>query len=388
MRTQPKQLINRINIIVFIASSSVLTLSLLKRDLCPYLFGGNEYTFRPDNFWAYSSGFFRRGFVGELIYWLDIITGYGPRFFSAILLTSFVLSAITAILIARRNTTIPEQILICISPIFLLYRVDSEILLFLPFAVIFLWNGKNKNYFILVSIILSMCIREIALLYYFPVLLGFVFSRNINLRISSISALAAWTFCFIFLHNVNYNLEHTYWPNQGITNLMDNHLYKFSTMPFKQVIFLHVGFIYDNILLITPGILSFFTFAYIYIVKKYNTIIPAVWFLLTTALFFILTVDYGRYYYFLFIFLLFFTCSTGRKYFQFKEISYIGHLVASPILSRIDNFSSGYINRCGLISLLIFALSPSGFWADSYTIYPRVLNLSIKIAKFLFESAT
>ena len=170
-----RRLTPRHNIVVAALTPFIVFYTLANLSLThgvPYLVGTDLYSFRDDNFWSYTSGFYRRGLPGELLLWLNNITdGAGPILYSSILMGFYlvVLTLVLRSLIPRHGTLF--LFLLCVSPIMLFFRIDSEVFLLLPFALICLLGRSIRLPILMIFVVVSIAVRETAFLIYLPIIL-------------------------------------------------------------------------------------------------------------------------------------------------------------------------------------------------------------------------
>ena len=334
-----------------------------------FLTSDQLYSFRPDNFWSYTSSIFRRGLAGEIIYRAQLLTGNGIYLFSLAIWLMFALSLMLFLKeVINERLRAVEIIFLILSPFILLYSIDTEIFCLLPFLTLFSKNEKVRNLGTLCLIIISVLFREFSLLLYFPVILHFILKGSKGIKIS-------YTLAFLFILFVifmpkptpTYILENTIWNDLQLRN---TNLYKFTEMSLKDVLPIHIGFISEKWHYFITAVICFILFTASTFYAKTKSIIGVFYLLITIAICFILTVDYGRYFY---LFLIFYFIASNHKI-----SSYFCTFPQS--LQKIDDiklFHSffTFVGKHKLLILIIATLAPSGYWSGEYQIKPRFITL-------------
>jgi hypothetical protein len=332
------------------------------------ILSGLAFGFRDDTFWAWSSGFTRRGLSGEVIYRLDLLTGAGPFLFSVLLVAVFAVIAVMALDEMYRRLTAMQFALLCLTPVVLIYRVDAEILILLPFLGLILARGAGRGPVTLALIAVATLTRELALVLFLPVLLTLATAGPVWLRVTTVVTVAALALPFVLGSQPTYALETLYWPEHGVPGLRDMIMYRFAEMGLAEVLGLHLGFWAEDGLIVLPSILVFLALAL-------SVLVPAgpqgpraaLVFLPLVAAMFILTVDYGRYFYFLVFYLALATRPDCLPFFDLRD--WRGLPGPEAVMARAGHWAA----RHRTAVLVAFALVPSGFWTNEYQALPRVI---------------
>ena len=336
--------------------------------LAERILSGLPFGFRDDTFWAWSSGFARRGLPGEVIYRLDLLTGAGPFLFSALLIAVF--AVITVVALRKLYKRLPgvQFALLCLTPVVLIYRVDAEILILLPFFGLILAGGEWRGPVTLVLIAVATLARELALVLFLPVLLTLAVTGPVWLRAATVATVAALALPFVLGGQPTYALETLYWPDHGVPGLQDMTMYRFAEMGLGELLGLHLGFWAEDWLIVLPSILVFLALAL-------SILVPAgphgpraaLVFLPLVAVMFILTVDYGRYFYLLVFYLILATRPDCLPCFDLRN--WRGLPRAEAVVARTGH----WVARHRTAVLIAFALVPSGFWTREYEALPRAV---------------
>jgi hypothetical protein len=272
----------------------------------------------------------------------------------------------------RKELTLLETILFIFSPLFLIYNVDAEIFTLLPFLVLSHKDEKIRVWGGIFLIILACLIREISLLFFFPVLISFILNeKKLNRIISS------FTLIFLILFTISptppptYFLENTYWMDRGI-DLKSYNLYQFADMRATEIITIHLGYILSKIELVVVPVLCFMLFILSVFYKRTQSLTGTIYILVMVSTCFLLTVDYGRYFY-LFVMFIFLASQkkTTKLFSTFPTIPIIKD--SSPIKRTLQK-----VEAYKIYLLLILVFSPSGFWAGAYQLTPRFYTLLIE----------
>jgi len=332
------------------------------------ILSGLPFGFRDDTFWAWSSGFARRGLPGEVIYRLDLLTGTGPFLFSVLLIAVFAGIAVLALGELHRRLPGAQFALLCLTPVVLIYRVDAEVLILLPFLGLILARGTWLGPVTLVLIAVATLTRELALVLFLPVLVTLAITGPVWLRAITLATVAALSLPFVLGGQPTYALETLYWPDHGVPGLRDMIMYRFAEMGLSELLHLHLGFWAENWLIVLPSILVFLALAL-------SILVPAgpqgsraaLVFLPLVGAMFILTVDYGRYFYLLVFYVILATRPDCLPFFDLRD--WRGLPAAEAGLARVGHWTA----RHRTAVLAAFALVPSGFWTNEYQALPRVV---------------
>ena len=371
LRTENAQ---RLADLVFLGVLAVVAGMAGVRYVLPYLTEGVTFTFRQDNFFSYSSGMVRRALPGEIIYRLDLLTGIGPQIFTGLMLTLWLFFLGLTTFHFRRTATPLEQIFVYLSSFYLLHSIDAEIFILLPFLGILFFRGSAAAYGVLGTIVLAGLIREVTFLLFAPVLLGFLLSKRWPLVLSTLVVTGAATWLLVFYSPLSsYALEFEYWPDRGISRLVETNLYSFVHRPLGNVLTMHVTWISDNILIIAPALIFFFGYAAMLIHHRRGSPALVLMFFGTVSVLYVLTFDHGRYFYILFMFLVLMTTNRGRTYFE--AIAW-----QPPPLSWFGALLDKSNDRARSVTALLFALAPSGEWVGTYQPLPRAVRVALRAA--------
>jgi hypothetical protein len=332
------------------------------------ILSGLPFGFRDDTFWAWSSGFARRGLPGEIIYRLDLLTGAGPLLFSVLLVAVFAAIAVLALAELHGRLSAVQFVLLCLTPVVLIYRVDAEILILLPFFGLILARGAWRGPVTLALIAVATLTRELALVLFLPVLVTLAFTGPVWLRAATVATVAALALPFVLGGPPTYALETLYWPEHGVPGLRDMIMYRFAEMGLAELLGLHLGFWAEDGLIVLPSILVFLALAL-------SILVPAgphgpraaLVFLPLVAAMFILTVDYGRYFYLLVFYLILATRPDCLPFFDLRD--WRGLPGPEAVMARAGHWAA----RHRTAVLAVFALVPTGFWTNEYQALPRVV---------------
>ena len=309
MTNKPSDLYQRLLIVsgfLFLAITAALQLNIFHTT-------DQLYTFRPDNFWAYSSMIFRRALTGEFLYYLDLITGHGIYLFSVLIWLTFLLFLVAYLSELKKEFNSIGLLLCLLSPVFLLYQVDAEIFMLLPFITLYSKSNFVQNWGTLILIVFSVLIRELSLLFFFPVLVTFILQGRMALKAATITALLLLlVFLFSPKPAPTFYLENNYWNAQGFHTthsfIGSKHLYDFVSMPLSDLLSLHISLlkeIENGWFLLGLPLISFMgLFAGIFYART-KSVGGTLYSIGLVSVSFILTLDYGRYFYLFFMFALF-----------------------------------------------------------------------------------
>lgn len=342
---------------------------------------GEAYGFRDDNFWSLTSGFYRRFLPGDFLYYTDLVTSFGIEIYSLVLITLF---GFFAILVYRElNITLQpiEKIILSLSPIVLLYQVDSEIFLLLPILpLLFIKDRSAREATFLLLLLFSIFVRELSILFYAPVLLWIIVQSPIKLKIAATSIVAIFVFSILFLSGEpTYGLERDYWPAQGVSDLETTHLYQFAEKSITEVLALHLSLIQEYFIIFAPGVVLFLLLCCTYIYRRTSTAYPVVFFIVLCLVSFVLTIDYGRYYYLFFFLCVFLSSDNVRGYYQLPR-------GLDALFGRIFEYVNASFQNLSRVSKYFFAataaafvLAPVGYYIEYYDPWPRVVMVTIKM---------
>lgn len=327
-----------------------------------------DFAFREDNFWSYSSSIFRRGMVGEVIYFIDVLTGNGAYIFSCLIWLTFLVFLAKTLSYMKDSLSLIELSIFLISPCFLLYSVDSEIFTLLPFLALMSSNHVVKLWGGLLLIALAISIREISFLFYFPILIYMFIFEKVEIKLVSLLILILSLFLLLYPKpDPTFLLEDTHWSDKGY-ELKDHHLYQFVTMGIYDVLAYHFGYFRDKLFYIVIPLLSFISLSIIFFYQRTKDSVAALYYLGMVSVCFILTIDYGRYFY---LFWMYAILSSHPK------VSYLFIKPWSFINFRPDFIDRGlsWLYQFRTLFLVTLVLAPSGYWIGVYQLYPRIMTL-------------
>jgi len=363
------------------AATTIVCGQELYKNILPYFFEIKSgtltlYTFVPDNFYSFSSVIYRRALPGEVIYYLDVLTGNGPLAFSFII---FMFSAFIVFLIFREaaeTLTPPECFLLMLTPIVLNYKIDGEIFLFIPFISILFMKGQARDILTLFLIGVAITIRSVAFIFFLPVVLYLIFNGRSYVRVFAALVLAAATaFLFAPKPDPTYLLETTYWPDQGYGDLKETYEYMFVEWGLSDIIRFHIELLDGHVWSSLIGMFAITVLSVVYIVKRSENVALATYYILMIMFFSIVSIDYGRYYYVYFGFAILSTHAKATDYFSFAPFPQILDRFLPDTQRRISDalLSVGSVSRA--IMIAFFALCPVGYWAAETSFPPRLLQL-------------
>ena len=346
----------------------------------PFIEG--TFGFRPDDFWSYSSGFRRRALPGELIYRIDLLTGAAPLLFSVLLWASTLVVFAALLSEIHRTLPWPQVLLLLSSPVLLIYEVDTEILLLLPFAALGL-PASLRPWGLLLAILLAMAIRELALLFYAPMLWALLLRGSPALRLMTVLTTAAAVLVLLAPVTPDYHLEREYWPERGIDGLRSTHLYGFAELGLADVVPMHLEMIRAHLVQALPGFVAFLLFCCGLLRARTGRPLPALWFLVVYLVFAVLSVDYGRYHYLFFAWALFASTEVASPWFDFREVETLGRRMAPRTVEAFDAALCWLHERAGMVLLVIFVLAPAGPWVERYELHPRFVEFALEVLERL-----
>ncbi len=332
------------------------------------------YAFRDDDFFSFTSGHIRRGLIGELLYTLQRNGINSVIAFTSLLLLTF--SLIYGKILFRTIQTLPltERYLLLLTPFVLNMGIDRELFILLPLVWYFYRKKTDLPFYLIIAIILF--VHEIALLFYLPFILALFLQsspvRGISRTLAIGSIISALTILFGIKENITNTLETSFWPTQGVTGLTETYLYTFGGMPVSKLLYNHGSILLLNIqtLYALPGILLFLAYSFSCLNRKKWLPYTTAFYLGVNALFFIMTIDYGRYFYHLFFLYLFLqTSGLAEK----AEITL--RSIAQPIIGkRMEILPQINFQRYHIWILILFINAPIGYWVKDTELSPRWLQ--------------
>lgn len=350
----------------------IYAVSIFSLEILPYFTTDRAYTFRPDNFWAWSSGIYRRAMLGELLILVDRNTGYGPEILSGMIYATFLVVAAAVCFLLRRSLTIPELILLSLTHFVIFYFVDAEIFLFLPMAAILMPRFQGQQAVVLLLIVVATVIRELAILLYSPVLLYFIQRGTKWIRIGVVLYLIAFVATIMMPGSPNFSAEKLYWEPRGITGLIDEHLYLFVDMSLIEVLARHLNRISNNLLFGGGLWLLNAVFLIVYISHKTRSGILAAWFFGVYVVSSLLSIDHGRYAFFFLAFSVFITTERGHSWFNFEDLNKRLPRLIMDVLDRPTCWIADRRRFILPIVLSLLVVAPSGGWVGGVDWPPRI----------------
>lgn len=329
------------------------------------------YAFRDDDFFSFSSGHIRRGLIGEFLYLLQRNSISSVIVFTAILLITYVI--IYGRIFFRMLQTLPltERYLLLLTPLVMHMGIDRELFILLPLAWFYYRKQTDFIFYLIIAVILF--IHEIALLFYLP------FIAALFLKISPIkktqrllaisSLLVALFILFGIKENITNQLEIHFWPTQGIAGLTQTYLYTFGGMPVSALLRNHGSILLLNIetLYALPGIILFLMYSFSCLNRKQWLPYTTLFYLGVNALFFIMTIDYGRYFYHLFFLYLFLQTSGLAEKAEATLSS-----IAAPVIGKwLIHLPKLAIQQYHVWILILFINVPIGYWVRDTELSPR-----------------
>lgn len=309
----------------------------------------------------------------------------GPETLLAAIFVSFAFVVLAVGRAIRRTISLPELILIVISPIVFFFEIDAEIFLFLPFLAIRYAPEVWRWPAILILIIIATSIREIAVILYSPVLLLMLTRCGWRMRIGAAAFLGVFTLSLVApLGEATLFLETTYWPAQGIGGLADKSLYQFVNLSFSDLMReYHLPVLTEyGVKWVIPWIgLGMFLIAYV--ARETRNGLFTLWFLALYISISILSIDHGRYAYFCFCFAVLASSPSVRACFLFDD-------APLPLLGTVrklaDLMAQGLVDwgrYIRLVGLAMLALGPSGAFVFRLEPYPRIVAFTLQVLEKL-----
>jgi|GEM_PF-2462362 len=340
--------------------------------LNPYL-KGFEYGFRADNFWSYSSGIYRRGIVGEIIYWLDLATGIGPQLFSALLYAASISVLIAVGRIVAKEFSLLELALLGLSPIFWLYGVDAEIFMLLPLVGMLAFPQWWTGGVLLASIAIAGLVREISFILYSPVLLTMLLQRGLALRLGVLALVGGFAVLLATEPDApTFFLENGHWTEHGIAGLAEHGMYQFAAMPFSELLDRHWRLMENGFALGVFFWAAVGLFILTYVAEKTGSGLAVLWLLLVYGVCSILSIDHGRYGYFYFAFALMISAPAARSYFQMETLNLPLGQTVGRIMAPVTDMLARSARPLRIACLFVAVVAPSGLYVGKMVPLPRL----------------
>ncbi|MFN3793962.1 MAG: hypothetical protein ACK4RX_04790 [Chitinophagaceae bacterium] len=329
------------------------------------------YAFRDDDFFSFSSGHIRRGLIGEFLYLLQRNGINSIIVFTALLLLAYVI--IYGKIFFRLLQTLPltERYLLLLTPFVMNMGIDRELFILLPLVWFYYRKQTDLVFYLIIAVILF--IHEIALLFYLPFIAALFLKtsplKKIQRTLAIGSILTALIILFGIKEHITNALELNFWPTQGVTGLTQTYLYTFGGMPVSALLRNHGSILLLNIetLYALPGILLFLAYSFSCLNRKQWLPYTTLFYLGVNALFFIMTIDYGRYFYHLFFLYLFLQTSGLAEKAETTLKSIAAPMIGKWIV-RLPKFA---IQHYHIWILLLFINAPIGYWVRHTELSPR-----------------
>lgn len=340
----------------------MVTWRLVQTLFAPFLGSDLAFSFRSDSFFSFSGGQFRRGLIGEFLYQMQLLGLPAVFIYSLLLLLLFAILYAWLFPKLLASFRPNEVLLIILSGFFLMPGIDREIFMLLPAVYYFLRRQLDFGFFAILFILAF--IHEMSLLLYFPFIWA-AFRQMQRERkwarlLYVLPVLMAYVAAIVLKGNPNYIPEREFWPQFGINDLEEHFLYSFAGKGLLATLKLHASVFLGKVQSVyaLPGLISFFGILYLLLRRFGASVYSMAYYLAVTLLFFMLTIDYGRYFYLLFFFYLL----VGQGGLLAKaddalaDFKFLIPKFSQPWLSH--DFSHVHFQ----ILLLIFALAPFGYW--------------------------
>lgn len=355
-----------------------------KDTVIPYLTSDVVFSYNTDNFWSYSSGFTRRGLIGEFLYFSQSVLGIGPWIFSAI---TFVLALVfAAYTCLELNKSMPawQIIMIALTPFALMYFVDAETFMLIPLLAMTQPESRNQRLFVLFLIIIATLIRELVLVLYLPVLLRFIFIDRGLVGKASMAFIAVMLVLLLWdFGPPSYVLEKTFWPNHGAPDLHLEHMYTFAEMSFSEMLELHVGSIIEFFI---PAMIFWAILAaslFWFVARRIASPMLFAWFVGTFLVSSVLSIDHGRYAYFFFMFAVLFTSEQRQKWFDLNLFDHAWWARLQSLCKPAHNWMVGTATVMLPVSLGLLIISPSGYFTGLVLWKPRAYDVVVAVLQQL-----
>lgn len=342
--------------------------------LAPFFGADLAFSFRSDSFFSFSGGQFRRGFIGEFLFQMQSAGLPAILMYSLLLLLLFALLyawLFPKLLVSFKAS---EILLILLGGFFLMPGIDREIFMLLPAVYFFLRPRLDLGFFAI--LFLLAFIHEMSLLLYFP----FMWAAFRQMQkegkwaklLYLLPVLLAYLTAIVWKGHPNYLPEREFWPQFGILNLEDHFLYSFAGKGLLATLKLHASVFLGKVesLYALPGLISFFGILYLLLRRFGASVYSMAYYLAVTVLFFMLTIDYGRYFYLLFFFYLLLSQS-GLLAKADAALADFKFLIP-PFLRNWLSLDFSHLHF--QILLLIFALAPFGYWLGDTQLSPAFMQ--------------
>jgi hypothetical protein len=171
-----------------------------------------------------------------------------------------------------------------------------------------------------------------------------------------------------------FYLENNYWSTQGVFSapafILNKGLYRFVSMPLSDLLTFHLSVLkeikYGWFLLGLP-ITSFMGLFVGVFYSRTKSVEGTLYAIALISVSFFLTLDYGRYFYVFFMFALLASSNSVKLYFTtFPKLPFIRLDHATKLFEKIALYRMYF--------LLTLIIAPSGFWAEKFTVHPRIFT--------------
>ncbi len=340
--------------------------------LAPWLGSDLAFAFRSDNFFSFSGGQIRRGLIGEKLILLQSWGIDAVQFYSVLLLVFFAFAYLIVFPRLLQSFKSTEVFLILMGGFFLMPGLDREIFILLP-ALYFLFRRQRDLLFYLLIAVLAF-VHELALLLYFPFILDLLLRAWKEHKPAQLLAvlliLGGYGAVILIKGQMNFVPEREFWPQYGISGLEDRFLYSFSGKGLWETLKMHLSVMIGRreTIYAMPGMAAFFTIVFLSLQRFGASALLIVYYIGINALIFLLTIDYGRYFYLLFFFYLLIS-QNGMLGMAEKALKGFKPLFPQ-FLERLMNFE--FRRDVYLSALIVFALAPFGYWLGDTLLEPAL----------------
>lgn len=338
--------------------------------MAPFLGSEQVFTFRSDNFFSFSGGQIRRGLIGEKLILLQSWGMDAIFVYSLLLLLFFSLCYLLVFPSLLQSFKVREAYLIVLSGFFLMPGIDREIFMLLPALYYFIRRKNDFLFYLLLG--LMAFIHELSLLLYFPfiwlLIQNFWRERKAQSLLYFTLVMACFAAVIVLKSELNLVPEREFWPQYGIEGLEDHFLYTFAGKGLLATLKLHASVILGKVetFYALPGLLAFFILLLLTLKRYGASALSLYYYLAINLILFLLTIDYGRYFYLLFFFYLLISQS-GLLALADQSLQSFRFLMPAFIRRGLQfKFKHSWYQ----IALLVFALAPFGYWLGDTLLKP------------------
>ena len=350
----------------------IVLLRQVRTLMAPFLGSELAYTFRSDNFFSFSGGQIRRGLIGEKLILLQEWGFDAVFFYSLLLLVFFSFCYLVVFPRLLQSFKVQEAYLILLSGFFLLPGIDREIFMLIPALYYYLSHKNDFLFYFLLGI--SAFIHELTLLLYFPfiwiLIQDFWRIRKWQPLFYFVMVMACFAVVIGLKSELNLIPEREFWPQHGVEGLEDHFLYGFAGKGLMATLKLHGSVILGKVetLYALPGLAAFFVLLALTLKHFGAAAISLYYYIAINVLLFLLTIDYGRYFYLLFFFYLIISQS-GLLAIADRSLRSFRFLMPK----FVEGWLSFKFNRTWYqIALLIFVIAPFGYWLGDTLLKPAL----------------